>query len=178
MPQRAGQVQVPAREGLVALTVRRAGWLGAFLAAALLVYSLGFCVAASTMAQLQRPNWDAVAARLGEPQRPRAMVTWTLGEAPLRHYLSTGSFQVRASERFRWRVGEIDLISQGHVPPPGRHVLGPGFREAGHEAAGPLFIRRYRLPGPGLAPLRLRHLRDARLNFRTNGVLLDGIGPG
>ncbi|MFN8215016.1 MAG: glycosyltransferase family 39 protein [Solirubrobacterales bacterium] len=162
----------------IGLTVRRAGWLGAVLAAALLVYSLGFCVAASTMAQLQRPNWDAVAARLGEPQRPRALVTWTLGEAPLRHYLSTGSFQVRASERFRWRVGEIDLISQGHVPPPGRHVLGPGFREAGHEAAGPLFIRRYRLPGPGLAPLRLRHLRDARLNFRSNGVLLDGIGPG
>jgi len=25
--------------------------------------------------------------------------------------------------------------------------------------------------------LRLRRLRDAKLDFRSNGVLLDGIGP-
>jgi hypothetical protein len=28
-----------------------------------------------------------------------------------------------------------------------------------------------------LAPLRLRSVRDAELGFRTNGVLVDGIGP-
>jgi hypothetical protein len=38
-------------------------------------------------------------------------------------------------------------------------------------------VRRYRFQEPGLAPLRLRQLRDARLDFRNNGVLLDGIGP-
>ena len=38
-------------------------------------------------------------------------------------------------------------------------------------------MRRYALPGPGLAPLRLRSVRGAELGFRTNGVLLDGIGP-
>ncbi len=162
----------------IGLTARGARRLGVVVGAALIVYSLGFCIAASTVPQLQRPDWSAVAARLGEPQRPRAMVTWTLGEAPLRFYLSTGSFQVRAAERIRWRVGEIDLVSRRRVPPPAQHVLGPGFLETGHESAGPLFIRRYRLPGPGLAPLRLRHLRDVRLDFRTNGVLLDGVGPG
>jgi hypothetical protein len=57
-------------------------------------------------------------------------------------------------------------------------MLGPGFRESAHEDAGPLFIRRYQLSGSGLAPLRLRELRQARLNFRTTGVLLDGVGPG
>lgn len=92
----------------IGVTVRGARRLGAVVGGALLLYSAVFCVAASTVPQLQRPDWGAVAARLGEPQRPRAMVTWTLGEAPL----------------------------------------------------------------------RLRHLRDARLDFRSNGVLLDGIGPG
>jgi mannosyltransferase len=162
----------------IGVTARGARRLGTAVGAGLLVYSLGFCVLASSSPRFQRPDWSAVAARLGEPQRPRAMVTWTLGEAPLRYYLSTGSFQVRASERYRWRVGEIDLVSQGRVPPPARQALGRRFRETGHESAGPLVIRRYRLPGPGLAPLRLRHLRDASLGFRTNGVLLDGIGPG
>ena len=162
----------------IALTTRASRRLGTAIAAALLVYSLGFCILASASPQFQRPDWRTVAGRLGEPQRPRAMVTWTLGKAPLRYYLPPGAFQASAAERYRWRVGEIDLISQGRVPPPRRRALGPGFREAGHEAAGPLFIRRYRLPGPGLAPLRLRQLRNVRLDFRTTGVLLDGVGPG
>ena len=33
---------------------------------------------------------------IGEPEAPRATVTWVLGEAPLRYYLSTGAIQVRA----------------------------------------------------------------------------------
>ncbi len=39
-------------------------------------------------------------------------------------------------------------------------------------------MRRYALPGPELAHLRLRTIRSADLGFRSNGVLLDGIGPG
>ena len=106
------------------------------------------------------------------------MVTWTLGEASLRYYLSTGSFQVQPSEGFDWWVGEVDFISDGPAPPPPARLLGPGFREVGYEQVGRLYVRRYALPGPDLAPLRLRTIRDAELNFRTNGVLLDGIGPG
>jgi uncharacterized membrane protein len=161
----------------IATTTRAARRLGMAIAAGLIAYSFGFCVLASASPEFQRPDWSAIAERLGEPQRPRAMLTWSLGEAPLRYYLSTGSFQVRASERFPWQVGEIDVVSQGRVPPLGRSQLGPGFLESANEDVGPLFIRRYRLPGPGLAPLRLRQLREARLNFRNNGVLLDGIGP-
>jgi len=161
----------------IAFSLPAARRLGAVLGGAFLVYSLGFCLAASTLPSLQRPDWDAVAAKLGEPSGPRAMVTWTLGEASLRYYLSSGSFQVRASEGYPWHVHEIDFISDGKVPPPDPEVLGPRFRERGAYSAGRLFIRRYSLPGPSLARVRLRKLREADLNFRTTGVLMDGVGP-
>ncbi len=160
----------------VGFGLRRARRLGAVLAAALIAYSLGFSIWASASPQLQRPDWEAVAGAIDEPSRPRAMVTWTLGEASLRYYLSTGSVQVRAAEGFDWWVGEIDFISDGPAPPPPRQVLGLGFREASYEKVGRLFVRRYVVPGPGLEPLRLRPLRKARLGFRSNGVLIDGVG--
>lgn len=151
--------------------------LGAALGALLVAYSLGFCILASTDEGFQRPNWSAVADTIGEPHGPRATVTWTLGEAPLRYYLSTGAIQVRASEGYDWLVKEVDFVSDGAAPPPPRRLLGPGFRQVGLESTGRLDIRRYRFQPPGLAPLRLRQLRDAKLDFRSNGVLLDGVGP-
>jgi hypothetical protein len=161
----------------VGFTVRRAGRAGVVLCAALIAYSLGFSVWASLSPALQRPDWDAVATDLGEPTAPRAMVTWTLGEASLRYYLSTGGFQVQPSEGFDWQVGEIDFVSDGPAPPPPSRLLGPGFRQVGYERTGRLYVRRFATPGPGLKPLRLGIVRDADLGFRTNGVLLDGIGP-
>jgi mannosyltransferase len=152
--------------------------LGTALGALLVAYSLGFCIVASTDEDLQRPNWSAVAARIGEPRGPRAIATWTLGEAPLRYYLSTGSFQIRAKERYDWKVKEVDLVSDGAVPAPPHHLLGPGFRQVSDEDTGRLVVRRYRFDRPGLAPLRLRRLRHADLDFRSVGVLLDGVGPG
>jgi len=151
--------------------------LGTAIGALLVAYSLGFCVLASTDEQFQRPNWSAVAEHIGEPHGPRATVTWTLGEAPLRYYLSTGAIQIRASERYGWLVKEVDFVSDGVEPPPPRRLLGPGFRQVATEDTGRLYIRRYRFQRPGLAPLRLRRLREARLDFRSNGVLLDGVGP-
>jgi uncharacterized membrane protein len=161
----------------IGFTLPAARRLGAVLGVALVAYSLGFSVWASLSPALQRPDWDAVAAALGEPRTPRAMVTWTIGEAPLRWYLSTGSFQVRPAEGFAWWVGEVDFVSDGKVPPPPRRLIGPGFRQTAHERVGQLWVRRYERTAPGLAPLRLRALRQARLGFRSNGVLLDGIGP-
>ncbi|MDX6601151.1 MAG: mannosyltransferase [Solirubrobacterales bacterium] len=151
---------------------------GAALAAILVAYSLGFSVWASLSPALQRPNWESVATAIGEPTAPRAMVTWTLGEASLRYYLSTGSIQVQPSDGFDWWVGEIDFISDGPAPPPPERIFGPGFREVGYEQVGRLYVRRFATPGPELRPLRLRTIRDAQLGFRTNGVLLDGTGPG
>ena len=161
----------------IAVAAPSARRLGTIVGAALFAYLLGFCVWVSVSPDLQRPNWDSVASRLGEPSAPRATVTWTIGEAPLRYYLANGAMQVRGPEGYDWLVHELDFVSQGSVPPPARRLLGPGFREAGHEYAGSLLIRRYRVPGRGLAPIRIPRLRRVPLNFRSTGVLLDGIGP-
>jgi len=162
----------------IGLTLWSARRSGAVLGVALVVYSLGFCVWTNFSSALQKPDWEAVAERLGEPSAPRAMVTWTIGQASLRYYLSTGSFQARSSEGFSWFVHEIDFISEGPAPPVPSRLLAPGFREVGYEEVGRLHIRRYELPGPDLARLSLRDLRQAETGFRSNGVLLDGIGPG
>ncbi len=163
----------------IGFTLPAARRRGAALAAILVAYSLGFSVWASVSPALQRPNWDAVATAIGkEPAVPRAMVTWTLGEASLRYYLSTGSFQVQPSDGFNWWVGEVDFISDGPAAPPPPRLLGPGFHEVGYAKVGRLYVRRFATSGPELRRLRLGTIRNAELGFRTNGVLLDGIGPG
>jgi uncharacterized membrane protein len=159
-------------------TVSSARRTGAVVAAVLFAYSLGFSVAASVSPALQRPDWEAVAERLGEPEAPRAMVTWTLGQASLRYYLSTGSFQAFPSDGFSWYVHEVDFISDGPAPPPAPGLLGRRFRQVGYERVGRLHVRRYALPGEDLAHLRLRFVDEAPLNFRTSSALIDGIGPG
>jgi len=162
----------------IGFTLERARRLGAALAAVSLAYSLAFCVWASVSPALQRPDWHAVAAALGEPTGPRAMVAWTLGEASLRYYLSSGSFQVQPADGYRWLVGEVDFVSDGPAPPPPARLLGPAFHQLSYsEVGGRLYVRRYAIRGPGLAPLRLAAVRRVKLGFRTNGVLLDGIGP-
>jgi mannosyltransferase len=161
----------------IGVTLRGARRSGALVAAALVVYSLGFCIWASFSPVVQRPDWDAVAMRLGEPEVPRAMVLWTLGAASLRYYLSTGSFQVQPGDGYSWAVHEFDFISDGQAPPVASQLIGPRFRQVGYERVGRLYVRRYALPGNDLAHLRLHRVRDADLNFRSNAVLLDGIGP-
>ena len=86
----------------IAVTLPAARRLGAAIGAALLAYSLGFCIWASFSPDLQRPDWAGVAAEIGEPTAPRATVTWTLGEASLRYYLSTGAFQAFPAEGYDW----------------------------------------------------------------------------
>lgn len=161
----------------IGATLRRARRVGAALVTVLIVYSLGFCVWVSLSPALQRPGWDAVAARLGEPEGPRAIVLWTLGAASLRYYLSSGSFQVQPADGFSWTVHEVDFVSDGPAAPVPAHLLGPRFHQTDYERVGRLYVRRYALPGPDLGRLRLGKVRNADLNFRSNGVLLDGIGP-
>jgi 4-amino-4-deoxy-L-arabinose transferase-like glycosyltransferase len=171
----------------VALTVARARRLGGAIATLLLVYSLGFCVWATASPDLRKPDWKAVAERLGEPEAPRATVTWVIGLAPLRYYLedgatqskpSEGAIQLKPAEGYDWLVREVNFVSLGKAPPPPPRLLGPGFRETGYERVGELYVRRYRVADEELVPLRLRTLRSADTNFRNNGVLLDGVGPG
>ncbi|MET0304667.1 MAG: glycosyltransferase family 39 protein [Solirubrobacterales bacterium] len=162
----------------IGVTLRAARRGGTAIAAVLVAYSLGFSIWASASPMMQRPDWDAVAARLGEPTAPRATVLWTLGAASLRFYLSTGSFQAEASEGFSWSVHEVNFVSDGPAPPVPTSLLGPRFRQVAYERIGRLHVRRYVLPGSDLAHLRLRRIRNADLGFRSNAVLLDGIGPG
>ena len=162
----------------VGATLRRAPRAGLALGAALVAYSLGFCIAASVSPSLQRPDWDAVAERLGEPTAPRALVSWTLGQASLRYYLRSGSFQTfqknacPGSPRSRLhlrRPGAARAAQTARARLPRRSSYGP---------VGRLYLRRYALPGPELARLRLRQVREADLGFHSNGVLIDGVGPG
>ena len=102
------------------------------------------------------------------------MVTWLLGAGALRHYLSTGSFQV-VPEGERWFIGEVDLISDGAAPPGRPPGLAPSFRRAGARSVGRFEITRY--VTPGLAPIAVRKLDDAPIGFRNARVLMDGIGP-
>jgi mannosyltransferase len=162
----------------IGVTLRRARVLGAAIGVALFAYSLGFCLLVSLSPALQRPDWDAVAGRLGEPSAPRAVVTWALGQAPLHHYLSSNSVQAFTKEGLPWLVHEVDFVSDGPAPPVPARLLGPGFRQVASEPVGRLYLRRYAMPGPDLARLRLRAVREADLGFRSNGVLVDGIGPG
>ncbi len=161
----------------VAVTLPAARRLGIAIAAALLAYSLGFSLWASVDPDLQRPDWEAVAAKIGEPEAPRANVTWVLGEASLRYYLSTGAIQVTPADGYDWLVHEVNFISDGRTPPPPQRLLGPGFRETGRGSAGRLYVRHFELAGPGSAPLKLRELKESQLEFRNTGVLLDGVGP-
>jgi hypothetical protein len=160
----------------VGATLRGERRTGNLIAAVLVAYSLAFSIWASASPSLQRPDWRAVASRLGEPEGPRAMVTWTLGGASLRYYLSTGSFQVAPSDGYSFFVHEIDFISDGPAPPVRHRLLGPRFRQVGYAKAGRFYIRSYSLPPHELAHLRLRTIRSADTNFGSNTVLLDGIG--
>jgi hypothetical protein len=160
----------------VAITVRGARRRGTAIGATLVAYSFAFCVWANFEPTLQRPHWEPVTERLGEAAAPRAIVTWTIGQASVRYYLDSGAFQVRPSEGFSWFVHEVDFVSNGPAPPVSRRLLGPGFREVAYDRVGELYVRRYEMPGPELGRLQIGSVREAPLGFRTNGVLLDGIG--
>ena len=126
------------------------------------------------------PTGTRSPAELGEPEAPRAMVTWTLGQASLRYYLSTGSFQVASV-----RTASTGTCTRSTSSPTARRrrrrarMLGPGFR-AGRLRAGraPLHAALRAARAPAWRRCACASVRDADLNFRTNGVLLDGIGPG
>jgi len=156
----------------IALTARRVGRAGAVLCSALVVYWLGFWVAAGLTSSLQRPPYRSVAIELGEPDAPRATVTWLLGIAPLRHYLGTHAIQAYPKVE-TWFVHEIDVVSS--EPPAADWKPAPGFRPARSTTVGRLQINRY--VTDGLRYLPVRALQNAEIGFRSNRVLLDGIGP-
>ena len=106
------------------------------------------------------------------------MVTWTLGEASLRYYLSTGSFQVLPSDGYDWFVGEVDFVSDGPAPPLAARRSLPGFRQIAYERVGRLYIRSYEPPARTWPPCSCAESATPSSTSAATACLLDGIGPG
>lgn len=157
----------------IAVTIRRGRRAGAVLCSAIVAYSLGFWVATGFTSSLQKPPYRSVAIELGEPDAPRAIVTWLLGTGTLKHYLGTHAAQA-VPEGQTWFVHEIAVVSQG-VELPRDWRLAPGFHRTEVDGVGRLRITRYTTDG--LLHLPVRALQKADIGFRRNRVLLDGIGP-
>ena len=157
----------------IAVTVGRARLAGALLGAVLVAYSLGFWAATTFTPSLQRPDYRQVAIRLGEPDLPRAIVTWTLGAGPLKHYLGTHA-GLLFPEGEVWFVHEIYVVSR-QTELPKQWAFAPRFQRGETFAVGDLDVTRYATRG--LEHLPARALGRAEIGFRSNRVLLDGIGP-
>ena len=163
----------------IATTLRRARRAGIAVAAVLLAYSLGFTVLGRHSPSLQRVDWESVADRLGEPQAPRAMVTWTLGAGlaallPLDRLVpgqGVGRIPlVRARNRLHLRRRRRRRSRGG--------CSGPASPRPGTNPSAALRIRRYALRARTSPACGCAGSSEPTLNFGSNGVLLDGIGPG
>ena len=126
------------------------------------------------------PTGTRSPAQLGEPTAPRAMVTWTLARPRCATTSRPASFQVRPPKastgcvaRNRLRLRRPGAAAAGRAC-SARASAKSATRQVGRALRPPLRAAR---PGPGAAaPARAR--ATPQLDFRTNGVLLDGIGPG
>lgn len=166
--------------GAAGIAAPRSGRLGIAVGAALVVYSLAFCVYADFRPALQREDWRSVATEIGPPRgRPRAIVVWEQGGEPLAFYIGRGERQVKWK---RWRhgpipVAEVDVVS-GRPPPPLHRTLPRSFRQVGRVTMGRMTLVRYRAPRP--LALRWGQLIHNFTGYANNVVLLDGptSGPG
>ena len=155
------------------IAARRSGWLGIAVGAALVLYSLAFCVYVDLRPALQREDWRRAAAAIGPPSgRPRAIVATAQGGEPLSFYLAGTQRQVKWKH---WRrrplaLAEVDVVS-GRPPPPASS-LPPSFRRVEQLRLGQMTLVRYRSARP-------RRLRWGRLvhdftGYADNVVLVDG----
>jgi mannosyltransferase len=143
---------------------------GIVLVAALCAYWLAFAIRVDTTAGLQRPDWRQIAARLGQPRHPRAIVTWTLGTAPLRLYLHDGS-QRFESGGGPLHVPEVDLVTKrGDVRAPDRLEKRFPYRKV--IPLGRFTVISYR--APHAVSLGRRVLRGLPTGFGSNAVMVDG----
>ncbi len=155
--------------GVAAAGIRPRG-VGTVLATGLCAYWALFAVHVDTTAGLQRPEWRQIAARLGSPRHPRAIVTWTLGDAPLRFYLHDGAEHVGPGKG-PLRVPEVDLVTKrGDVRAP--DLLEGRFPHREVVPLGRFTLIRYRAPRRQVLGLRL--LRHLPTGFAGNSVIIDG----
>jgi mannosyltransferase len=155
----------------VGFAVNGARRIGLACAALLCAYWLAYDVYVTRTPNLQRPDFRDLAAQLGPPLRPRAILTWKLAADPIRFYLDDGS---RRAYRGVVPVDEIDVVSKPVVArkPPG---LPPGFRPVERRRLERLTLIRY--VSPHLQQVPFQVLRDARTGFGHNAVVADGSPP-
>ncbi|HEY2478255.1 MAG TPA: glycosyltransferase family 39 protein [Solirubrobacterales bacterium] len=150
------------------LGAARARLAGVLVAVALCAYSLAFDIYVTQTPNLQRPDYRGVAAALGPPRVPRAIVSWRLAGDPLRWYLDDGAM--------RWygggeRVREVDLVGKLTVA---EHLanLPPEFRPAGVVRLNRLTIARYISSRPVL--LWMHELDALKTGYGVDAIVLDG----
>ena len=142
--------------------------LGLVLAAGLCAYWLAFAVYVTQTPNLQRPDFRALSADLGQPTTRRAIVSWRLAADPVRWYLRNGAVRMFGGVE---RVGEVDLISKPRVADEAVR-LPPSFHPVQRLDAGRLILTRYRSPQP--LKIKFHVLKALPTGFGTAGVLLDG----
>jgi mannosyltransferase len=110
-----------------ACTVPRARAAGGALAAVLLVSFIYANVRIGNDPQYQRPDWRDVAAALGQPTGPRAIVAYDSGFAsqPLAIYLHGIPWNPQP-QATPVRVGEVDVVGSVYQQSPG--ALPAGFK--------------------------------------------------
>src|SRR5512133_232835 len=147
--------------------------LAVTLAAALCLYWVAFDIRVDTVAGLQRPDWRAVADRLGPPKRPRAIVTWILGVGPMQYYLDDRSLRLGKGSG-PVRVSEVDVVVKRGAA-RASDPLAARFRSRAAIPLGRFTILRYRGPEP--VTLGLRVLNRSMTGFATNRTIVDGATP-
>jgi 4-amino-4-deoxy-L-arabinose transferase-like glycosyltransferase len=154
--------------GFAASGARR---IGLACAALLCAYWLAYDVYVTRTPNLQRPDFRDLAEQLGQPPRPRAILTWKLAADPIRFYLDDGS---RRAYRGAVPVREVDVVSK---PVVARKPVGlpPGFRPVERRRLERLTLIRY--VSPHLRQVPFHVLRDARTGFGRNAVVVDGPAP-
>ena len=141
--------------------------LGLVLASVICAYWIGFAIYIDSEPDLQCHRSRGVAQDLGPQEDCRAIVTWTLGAAPLSYYLDDGTSRISGGEPVKLR--ELDVISDnGAAPdttPPVRRPSRCSPQITSTDSPSPL---------PSWPPdsPQLRALRHLPTGFAANFVLL------
>ncbi|GAC1441947.1 MAG: hypothetical protein NVSMB51_22180 [Solirubrobacteraceae bacterium] len=148
---------------------RRAGALGIALTVALCAVSLAAVLATDTERRHQRADWRSVARALPPVPGGRAIVTPSLGDEPLEHYLArTAALHGAAA------VGEVDLLGwpAAGTPTPSAPA---GFSLSERRRVGAFTLIRYRALAATL--VRRASLAQQQLGPEHPGVLISEPVP-